>query len=114
MPYYLAPLWDVHYAHVDRSKPSVKTTKHQIPKDLRVKLKHARAAHGMLQDLEEEIRQFIQSRQEEEYEDSDEEIVFVGRNGQMHESGARRQRRSNERERKVLESAMDDRAAGFG
>lgn len=144
MPYYLAPLWDVHYAHVDRksskqSKDGAKDAKHRIPKDLRLKLKHARAARGMLQDLEEEVRQFIQKWNTKQLllqkegladaplsdEDSEDEVVFVGRNGQMHDSPTRKERfrqiresmnNHSERdgEKMVFESSIDDRAAGFG
>ncbi|RJE27378.1 hypothetical protein PHISCL_00254 [Aspergillus sclerotialis] len=144
MPYYLAPLWDVHYAHIDRksskqSKDGAKDAKHRIPKDLRLKLKHARAARGMLQDLEEEVRQFIQKWNTKQLllqkegladaplydEDSEDEVVFVGRNGQMHDSPTRKERFREMREsmnnpserdgeKMVFESSIDDRAAGFG
>ncbi|KAE8350179.1 R3H-associated N-terminal domain-containing protein [Aspergillus coremiiformis] len=145
MPYYLAPLWDVHYKHIDHtsSKQTAKGTKgekHRVPKDLRLKLKHARAARGMLQDIEEDIRQFIEGWGANQLllqkdgladasassdEDSEDEIVFVGRNGQMHDSpGCKtnlQQRQevmhtNNKRggEKLVFESLVDDRAAGFG
>lgn len=137
MPYYLAPLWDVHYAHIDRDssrrrKDGLHDVKHRVPKDLRIKLKHARAARGMLQDLEQDIREFIQRWNEKQLkleedvlfpdDDSEDEIVFVGRNGQMHDSPSRRDRlnpaqsdlHERDGEKMVLESAIDDRAAGFG
>lgn len=144
MPYYLAPLWDVHYAHIDRKSPKqakdgAKDAKHRVPKDLRLKLKHARAARGMLQDLEEEVRQFIQKWSTKQLllqkegladaplsdDDSEDEVVFVGRNGQMHDSPTRKERFRQMREsmnshgerdgeKMVFESSIDDRAAGFG
>lgn len=146
MPYYLAPLWDVHYSHVADHQSAVKAAeraseKHHIPKELRLKLKHARAAHGMLRDLEDEVRMFIQKWNERELllekeglrdapdnsasDDSEDEIVFVGRNGQMHDSPERKERlrllreeisSHSERygEKMVLETLSDDRAAGFG
>ena len=147
MPYYLAPLWDVHYIHVAdhhsarKNAAKAATKKHRVPKELRTKLKHARAARGMLQDLEDEIRLFIGKWNEKQLflqreglqdapesstsDDSDDEIVFVGRNGQMHDSPERKQRLQqlrdelsshNERdgEKMVFESRVDDRAAGFG
>jgi hypothetical protein len=103
-------------------------------------LKHARAARGMLQDLEEDIRQFIQRWNERQVlrrkdgladapsssdEDSEDEVVFVGRNGQMHDSPDRKAKLQNMREtmtshnenhgeKMVFESLVDDRAAGFG
>ena len=58
-------------------------------------------------------------------EDSEDEVVFVGRNGQMHDSPALKTRvremqeamsTHNERdgEKMVFESLVEDRAAGFG
>ena len=146
MPYYLAPLWDVHYSHVKDQQSSIKaaeraTEKHQVPKELRSKLKHARAARGMLQDLEEEVRTFIRKWNEKELllekeglqdapecsasDDSEDEIVFVGRNGQMHDAPERKERlrllreeisshSERDGEKMVLETMNDDRAAGFG
>ncbi|KAF7591326.1 hypothetical protein BBP40_001650 [Aspergillus hancockii] len=142
MPYYLAPLWDVHYKHIDRtsSKQMTRDEKHQIPKDLRLRLKRARAARGMLQDIEEDIRQFIQRWSEKQLllkkdglvdalessdEDSGDEVVFVGRNGQMHDSPGRKKQlqqmrdamqvnKERDGEKLVFESQVEDRAAGFG
>lgn len=151
VPYYLAPLWDVHYSHLDKRGAGGKiqrTEKHQIPKELRIRLKHARAARGMLQNIEEDIRTFIHQwnqkqlllQQEglqdapqsddddddnDEKDDSEDEVVFVGRSGQMHDSPTRKTRfreireamsTHNERdgEKMVFESSVDDRAAGFG
>ncbi|KAL3460524.1 R3H-associated N-terminal domain-containing protein [Aspergillus heterothallicus] len=145
MPYYLAPLWDKHYAHLDRRTSKQVANegtvgRHHIPKELRLKLKHARAARGMLQDLEEDIRQFIQRWNERQAlrrqdgladapsssdEDSEDEVVFVGRNGQMHDSPDRKAKLQTMREtmtshnechgeKMVFESLVDDRAAGFG
>ncbi|RAK75532.1 uncharacterized protein BO72DRAFT_382218 [Aspergillus fijiensis CBS 313.89] len=145
MPYYLAPLWDSHYAQLDQnSKQAGAGTgneKHRVPKELRMKLKHARGARGMLQDLEEDIRQFIQrwsekqlllqqegladAPQSSDEDDSEDEVVFVGRNGLMHDSPQRKAKLQqmreamsahNERdgEKMVFESPVDDRGAGFG
>ena len=147
MPYYLAPLWDVHYSrvadHHSARKHAAKaaTEKHRVPKDLRSKLKHTRAARGMLQDLEDEIRLFIQKWNEKQLylcseglqdapqasgsDDSEDEIVFVGRNGQMHDSPERKHKlrqlreelsshHERDGEKMVFESLADDRTAGFG
>ncbi|KAL4877302.1 R3H-associated N-terminal domain-containing protein [Aspergillus karnatakaensis] len=144
MPYYLAPLWDKQYAHLDRrsAKQIAKDTKverHQIPKELRLRLKHARAARGMLQDLEEDVRRFIERWNERQSlrskdgladapsssEDSEDEVVFVGRNGQMHDAPDRKKQLQAMREttsshneldgeKMVFESLADDGAAGFG
>ncbi|KAJ5543120.1 Single-stranded nucleic acid binding R3H, partial [Penicillium sp. DV-2018c] len=146
MPYYLAPLWDVHYSHVVDHQSAMKAAeraneKYHVPKELRSRLKHARAARGMLQDLEEEVRSFIQKWNEKELllereglrdapensgsDDSEDEIVFVGRNGQMHDSPERKERlrrlreeisshNEQDGEKMVLETLANDRAAGFG
>jgi len=138
VPYFLAPLWDHHYAHIDKKTTVTKEEKHRVPKELRLRLKHARAARGMLQDLEEDIRQFIHNWNEKqlllqreglqdapESDDSEDEVVFVGRNGQMHDSPAHKTRLQEIREvmythderdgeKMVLESQIEDRAAGFG
>ncbi|KAF9887665.1 hypothetical protein FE257_009758 [Aspergillus nanangensis] len=144
VPYRLATLWDVHFAHLDRSssKQTVKGTKgekHRVPKDLRLKLKHARAARGMLQDIEEDIRDFIQRWNQRHSllqkegladvplsdDDSEDEVVFVGRNGLMHDSPQHKSQlqkmqdtmdahSERDGEKKVFESLIDDRAAGFG
>ncbi|RAL13656.1 uncharacterized protein BO97DRAFT_404787 [Aspergillus homomorphus CBS 101889] len=145
MPYYLAPLWDSHYAQLDHNSKHTSAgagnEKHRVPKELRLKLKHARGARGMLQDLEEDIRQFIQrwsekqlllqkegladAPQSSDEDDSEDEVVFVGRNGLMHDSPQRKAKlqqmreamsSQNERdgEKMVFESLVDDRGAGFG
>lgn len=143
MPYYLAPLWDVHYSHLDKRGGKIqRAEKHQIPKELRLRLKHARAARGMLQSIEEDIRTFIDQwnqkqlllqdeglqdapQSDDEKGDSEDEVVFVGRSGQMHDSPSRMTRfreireamsTHNERdgEKMVFESSVEDRAAGFG
>ena len=70
-----------------------------IPHTLRATLKRARAAKGLLQDLETEIRKFVVGWEEKQRvlredglgdvglgwndESEDEEIVFVGRGGRM-------------------------------
>lgn len=124
MPYYLAPLWDAHYAakeqarvsrrkaharanphkHADASGDAADSEMHQIPKELRLRLKHARAARGMLQDLEDDIREFLQTWKEKQLpqapgaqaasspaetekdkaadtdtDDEEDEVVFAGR-----------------------------------
>lgn len=141
MPYYLAPLWDVHYSKMaDHASAHKNVEKHRVPKELRTKLRRARAARGMLQDLEDEIRLFIRQWNEKQLflrseglqdapdsssEDSEDEIVFVGRNGQMHDSPERKQKlhqlreqmsshHEKDGEKMVFESLVDDRSAGFG
>ncbi|KAI5285538.1 hypothetical protein KEM54_000491 [Ascosphaera aggregata] len=65
IPYHLASLWDTHYAQVaSKSQGSAKRSdgdsESSIPRKLRLKLKHARAARGLLMDIEGSIRSFIE------------------------------------------------------
>ena len=97
-----------------------------IPKEVRAKLKRARAAKGLLQELEEQVRLFLQkwsekeaNRREEGLQDVDseeEEIVFVGRGGVMHDSPGRKEREHNDvaREKMLFEGMAGDKGAGFG
>ena len=98
----------------------------KIPRELREKLKRTKAAKGLLKDLEEQIRIFVknwedQSKDDDEHglDSEDEEIVFVGRNGQMNdipsspkigleESDAERDQRL------IFDSLADDQGASFG
>ena len=111
----------------------------RVAKELREKLKRAKAAKGLLQDLEEEVRKFVagwerkqQRLAEEGLHDADsdeEEIVFVGRNGQMHDMppsptakrrGAWAEVEEEEddddvkREKLVFDSLADEHGASFG
>lgn len=137
VPYYLAPLWDQDMAaRADADKKKRQAARQQadledgsagkIPKDLRDKLKRTKAAKGLLKDLEEQIRHFVKNWEdqkkevgEHELDSEDEEIVFVGRHGQMNdiplspkigleESDAERDQRL------VFESLVNDQGASFG
>lgn len=141
LPYYLAPLWESHYANKQPSQslrrakkvePGHDEEKIRVSKELRQSLKHARAARGLLQDLEEDIRRFLEkwndqqleretnNSEQSEFEDSDEEIVFVGRNGQMHDAHRRREKSQldqdalQEGQKMVFESLAQDSGAVFG
>jgi hypothetical protein len=111
--------------------PNEDETAGRIPKELREKLKRTKAAKGLLQDLEEEIRKFVKSweRKEKELEqdglqdaDSDEDdIVFIGRNGRMHDMPpspkSKRNPKPDENVRKeklVFNSLANDHGASFG
>ena len=78
VPYYLAPLWDAaefqrtveaklnnrgkhgRKSHNGRSHLSpAEEAASNVPKEVRAKLKRARAAKGLLQDLEEQVRLFL-------------------------------------------------------
>lgn len=111
-----------------------------VPKDVREKLKRARGAKGLLQDLEEQVRSFVTSWDERHHKgredkpaavavpdldsDSDlDEVVFVGRNGEMRDM-PRTPRISFEeegepdeglaREKLVFDSLETDHGASFG
>jgi hypothetical protein len=100
-----------------------------VPKELREKLKRSKAAKGMLQDLEKEVRSFVEKweikcqRMEERgiiEPDSEEEdeVVFVGRNGEMHDMPSSPRTSDEilelEREKLVFDSLEEDHGAGFG
>ena len=141
MPYYLAPLWDANVAakalDERRERESIKKrptveeeNASRVPKELRGKLKKAKAAKGLLQDLEEQIRIFVKSwegkikkaeNDESDFIDSeDEEIVFVGRNGQMNDmppSPTLKRGKSHDPpgdQLQVFDSLASDQGASFG
>ncbi|SLM40774.1 thymidylate synthase [Lasallia pustulata] len=137
VPYYLAPLWDADMAarSAAQKKRADKDTQPEkapgnVPKELREKLKRAKAAKGLLQDLEEEVRKFVKRWEEKErtlegvglrnIDSDEEEIVFVGRNGQMHdmlESPKFKMETEEEevkRDKLVFHSLEDDHGASFG
>lgn len=136
VPYYLAPLWDSGYAkqsaareeRAQKAKKSVTDGNDnvgKVPKELREKLKRSRAAKGLLQDMETEVRNFVESwdKMHKNLEsdgmmlpdsDDDEEVVFVGRNGQMHDMPSPRCSEELEREKLVFDSFEEDHGASFG
>ena len=94
----------------------------KIPRELREKLKKAKAAKGLLKDLEEQVRFFMvkwenQAKEEKkrqvELDSEDEEIVFVGRNGQMSDWPPK-SKTGMERDRLIFDSLANDRGASFG
>ena len=139
VPYYLAPLWDADTAARSAAQKKragagagarAEKGPGSVPKELREKLKRAKAAKGLLQDLEEEVRKFVRKWEErgrklerdglEDADSGEEEIVFVGRNGQMHDMPeSPRSRRGGEeeeveRDKLVFHSLEDDHGASFG
>ncbi|MCJ1264161.1 hypothetical protein MMC22_004032 [Lobaria immixta] len=140
VPYYLAPLWDANLAARQMAEKRREATKQhmgakdegrgKVPKELREKLKKAKAAKGLLQALEEQVRKFVKDWEEKalaaekefppEVDSEDEEIVFVGRNGQMHDMPPSpklsKHRDGNEikSDQLVFDSLADDRGANFG
>jgi len=101
-------------------KPSTasSTQKGRIPQDLKAKLKKSKGAKPLLQDLESEIRSFINSHTTQvsklsshdasdvELDSEDEEIVFVGRNGTMSDLQRKNVEEELAREKLVWESLV--------
>jgi hypothetical protein len=147
VPYYLAPLWDSglssqNHARITASKASkvrTRTVSRQpvdagiVPREVREKIKRARGTKGLLTDLETEIRGFASrwvEREREAEEDglpadldsSDDEIVFVGRNGVMKDMDRDRHMGRREgkgesdvgREMMLFETAETDQGGKFG
>ncbi|KAJ9609698.1 hypothetical protein H2200_006026 [Cladophialophora chaetospira] len=158
VPYYLAPLWDAaEFQRAVESKLKGRrrssTRNHgkrghntgmspmeeaaaSIPKEVRAKLKRAKAAKGLLQDLEETVRTFVHKWNERETRlrrdglqdipltsdsEEDEEIVFVGRGGAMHDSSEKKEGDGEEwnddgtisTEKMVFEGLDNDKGAAF-
>ena len=140
VPYYLAPLWDQDYAlraAAEERKRNAARKQSQtsdenagkVPRELRDKLKKAKAAKGLLKDLEEQVRSFVKnleddtsknSSEDPELDSEDEEIVFVGRNGHMHDmppsptSTQWVDKPKFDRNRLVFDSLVNDHGASFG
>lgn len=138
VPYYLAPLWDAEFARkaaarkaaaIEKTQPasSEEAASQKVTRDLRTKLKRAHGAKGLLQDLEMEVRGFVEQWEEkqrqlekdgliEETDSEDDEIVFVGRNGAMSDERRRQAREEGtlEKDKLIFQSLVDDHGASFG
>jgi hypothetical protein len=129
VPYYLAPLWESSIRHRAEERAASKAASSEtragrkeqvgrVPQELKQKLKRAKGAKSLLQELEEEVRAFVkewESRQgQEELDSEDEEIVFVGRNGLMSDEQRGMVEEELEREKMVFDSLADDTGASFG
>lgn len=138
VPYYLAPLWEkdaVARAEArEKAKLAAKQkalaeddTQGRVPREIREKMKKAKAAKGLLKDLEEQVRSFVADWEKGnsdsdrlQTDSEDEEIVFVGRNGHMKDVPPSPKFRDSmddfdiERERLVFDSLANDRGASFG
>ncbi|EME44036.1 hypothetical protein DOTSEDRAFT_71739, partial [Dothistroma septosporum NZE10] len=136
VPYILAPLWDAEYAksakdrqkraeaaRVPASKEDAAAAK--VTSELRAKLKKSRGAKGLLQNLEEDVRGFVQQWDEKQKQmesdglidpdSEDEEIVFVGRNGAMSDERKKeKDQQALEKDKMIFESLLDDHGAAFG
>jgi hypothetical protein len=137
VPYFLAPLWDAGLRRqqnerkvaINAQKAATKTVANKptapgiVPKELREKLKRSRGAKGLLMDLEGEVRKFVEDWEEKERraeqnglptdpDSEDDEIVFVGRNGQTHDQ--MRNEEHFKRELMLFETPEDDVGGSFG
>ncbi|KAL8693031.1 MAG: hypothetical protein Q9218_002047 [Villophora microphyllina] len=118
-----------HEAQKKHAQVAAGNTK--VPRELREKLKKTKAAKGLLQDLEEQVRSFVKQWEDKnkkpapapkpELDSDDEEIVFIGRNGQMHDvpqspHAARDDFDEDDikRDKLVFDSLADDHGASFG
>ncbi|KAF2125001.1 hypothetical protein P153DRAFT_301088 [Dothidotthia symphoricarpi CBS 119687] len=138
-PYYLAPLWDAGLKRQQNErkvaanavKSASKTVANKptspgvVPKELREKLKRSRGAKGLLMDLEGEVRKFVADWEEKERkaeqdglpadpDSEDDEIVFVGRNGQMNDFQANSEAERVKRELMLFETPEEDVGGSFG
>lgn len=128
VPYFLAPLWDARYASLHKERVGQKKEeedgKEKVAKELRARMKKSRGARGLLQDLEVEVRNFLvqmEKRRKEAEDDgladardeSDDEIVFIGRNGTMSDQKQFKDG-SEKMERLIFQSLERDQGAAFG
>lgn len=114
VPYQYASLWE-HPKFPHRPAPQhTLTDEDRIPRELRVRLKKARGALGLLERLEREVREFLLGGREEDEEEDDcedsvhadedseeEEIVFVSKRARM-------------REKVLFQGVEGDKSASFG
>ncbi|KAF2877432.1 R3H-associated N-terminal domain-containing protein, partial [Massariosphaeria phaeospora] len=141
VPYYLAPLWDAGLARQSAERKAAATREKAaaepktvakkptvpgvVPKELREKLKRSRGAKGLLMDLEADVRRFVEGWEEKERraeadglpadpDSSDDEIVFVGRNGLMNDLGSPRSSEDVKREMMLFEAPESDSGGRFG
>ncbi|KAL8947871.1 MAG: hypothetical protein Q9222_005885 [Ikaeria aurantiellina] len=146
VPYYLAPLWDATVTarevaeskkrEAQKMRAQTADGSGKVPKEIREKLKKTKAAKGLLQDLEEQVRRFVEQWEEKntnkhaappppapksDIDSDEEEIVFVGRNGAMHDVPQSPHAVMDDfdeedirRDKLVFDSLADDHGASFG
>lgn len=131
VPYSVASYWDKELAarnaarNTKGMKPAVSKEEEAAAdalKELRERLKKKRAARNMLEDIEREVRKFVEKWEDKVRKDEqegvvdpdseDEQIVFVGRNGQM--SDMRTAEEELRKDLMVFDSLVGDRSAAFG
>lgn len=116
-----------------RNKRGAGKERTRVPRELRQTLKRAKGARGLLQELELEIRKFVDEWQKRSNEGSgrqekadahvgidseDEEIVFVGRNGSMSDRPPSTQKIMDDPPKRdhhklILDSPAHDRGGAF-
>ena len=132
MPYYLAPLWDAKYAELEKerkakqakakakkSKASKANADAGIPKELKQQVKRSKAAQGLLQDLDTQVKGLARKweKQKEEIlsdtetDSEDDDVVFVGRNGQMQDMKS--PSKNQDYEALILQDEVDDHGSKF-
>lgn len=135
VPYYLAPLWDAGVRHQTEKAATAKkralraaagfkednSKAGRIPAELRQKLKKSKGAKSLLQDLEQEVRVFIEEWEAQharlgstEVDSDDDEIVFVGRDFSMSDETRKTLEEQLEREKLVFDAEVADSSASFG
>ncbi|KAF2763840.1 hypothetical protein EJ03DRAFT_392397 [Teratosphaeria nubilosa] len=137
VPYFLAPLWDAGYARetarrkeqIDAAKaPATKeeAAVKRVTQELRAKLKKSKGAKGLLQDLEKEVRGFVEEWDTKQKQleceglidpdsSDDDEIIFVGRNGAMSDEARQRKHEQHlAKDKLIFQSLVDDHGAAFG
>ncbi|KAL1648378.1 hypothetical protein SLS58_002131 [Diplodia intermedia] len=131
VPYAVASYWDKELAARNAArntkgvKPAVSKEEEAAAdalKEVRERLKKKRAARNMLEDIEREVRNFVEKWEDKARKDEqddlmdpdseDEQIVFVGRNGQM--SDMRAAEEELRKDLMVFDSLANDRSAAFG
>lgn len=141
VPYEYAALWDspAFQKRQQRSQPKHQESMDKVPKDLKARLKKSHGAIGLLQALEEEVREFVVGAQEQEQseetregerpespvhvniedvdDESDEEIVFVSKKMRYQLKRQESMKSFIEElatEKVLFESLLSDPSASFG
>ncbi|KAH8803196.1 R3H-associated N-terminal domain-containing protein [Xylogone sp. PMI_703] len=133
VPYHLAPLWDGGVRHraeevaASKKRAAAKRAgvqddqKGRVPQELKMRIKKSKGAKTLLQELEEEIREFVKEwetkqkqKEDVEVDSEDDEIVFVGRNGTMSDEQRETVEKELQKEKLIFDSLADDHGASFG
>jgi len=123
VPYALAALWDARRAEEERKSRKLHkqnvapgNAQQQVPKTLRDKLKRSRCAKFLLQDLEEDVRAFLQAWESDEENNlsesqkeilEDDDYVLITSNPQRSRS-ASLETVDIQKEKLIFSSGLDD------